>query len=96
MNYVSFSAKIKRFAALLALTCAGVALYAQESEILYLSGKGVDDTKTWRFKCSDGRLAGKWGKIEVPSQWEIQGYGEYTYGRWYKEPGAIAHYRSAD
>lgn len=87
MNYVSFSAKIKRFAALLALTCAGVALYAQESEILYLSGKGVDDTKTWRFKCSDGRLAGKWGKIEVPSQWEIQGYGEYTYGRWYKEPG---------
>ena len=24
-------------------------------------------------------------KIEVPSQWELQGFGEYTYGRWYKD-----------
>ena len=56
-------------------------LCAQETETLYLSGKGLNDTKTWEFKCSDGANSGKWGKIEVPSQWELQGYGQYNYGR---------------
>jgi hypothetical protein len=61
----------------------GSGLYAQQSETLYLSGRGVDDTRTWNFKCSAGQNAGRWGKISVPSQWELQGYGDYTYGRWY-------------
>lgn len=56
---------------------------AQQSVIHYLSGRGVDDTKTWNFRCSEGRNSGQWGKIEVPSNWELQGYGEYTYGRYY-------------
>ncbi len=34
--------------------------------------------------------SGKWSTIEVPSQWELQGFGEYTFGRFYlvkgKEP----------
>ncbi len=60
---------------------------AQETEILYLSGKGLGDTKTWKFYCSDGMNSKKWSKIEVPSQWELQGFGEYCYGRWYTIKG---------
>lgn len=26
-------------------------------------------------------------KIEVPCNWELQGFGEYTYGRWYTIKG---------
>ncbi len=57
--------------------------FAQQTETLYLSGKGLGDTQTWQFYCSDGMNSKKWSKIEVPSQWELQGFGEYCYGRWY-------------
>ncbi len=73
---------------LLPLFCLySILLSAQQTEIKYLSGTGLYDTVTWEFLCSEGRNSGKWSTIEVPSQWELQGYGEYTYGRWYKEPG---------
>lgn len=61
---------------------------AQSTEIQYLSGSGYQDTKTWDFYCSAGMNSGKWSKIEVPSQWELQGFGEYTYGRFYLNKGA--------
>jgi hypothetical protein len=61
---------------------------AQQTETLYLSGKGLDDTKTWEFYCSGGMNSGKWMEIGVPSQWELQGFGEYSYGRWYTIKGA--------
>lgn len=64
-------------------------VYAQKTETLYLSGKGLGNTITWNFFCSNGHKSGKWSKIEVPSQWELQGFGEYTYGRWYKTKGAV-------
>lgn len=68
-------------ASILALSlCIG--LHAQNTQIQYLSGTGLRDTRTWDFRCSDGRNSGRWSKIEVPSQWELQGYGEYNYGRW--------------
>ena len=51
---------------------------AQQTERQYLSGTGLNNTVTWRFRCSEGRNSGKWSKIEVPSQWELQGFGEYT------------------
>ncbi len=60
---------------------------AQNTERLYLSGTGLGNTITWDFYCSDGMNSKKWSKIEVPSQWELQGFGEYTYGRWYKDKG---------
>ncbi len=56
---------------------------AQQTEIQYLSGTGLYDTKKWDFYCSDGMNSRKWTKIEVPSQWELQGFGAYSYGRWY-------------
>lgn len=57
------------------------------AERIYLSGTGIDDTKTWDFFCSKGQNSSKWKKIEVPCNWELQGFGTYTYGRWYKVPG---------
>lgn len=66
------------------LSCLfSLAVNAQTTEIQYLSGSGYQDTKTWEFYCSAGMNSGKWSKIEVPSQWELQGFGEYTYGRFY-------------
>lgn len=64
-----------------------LAISAQTTEIQYLSGNGYQDTKTWDFYCSAGMNSGKWSKIEVPSQWELQGFGEYTYGRFYLNKG---------
>lgn len=72
---------MKTLTALLLSLAFSASLYAQKTQTMYLSGTGLDDTKTWEFKCSAGMNSGKWGKIEVPSQWELQGYGEYNYGR---------------
>lgn len=58
--------------------CLG--LSAQESEKVFLSGTGSDDTRTWKFFCTGGMNAGKWSEIEVPSCWELQGFGKYDYG----------------
>lgn len=56
-------------------------------EILYLSGTDNTNTKTWDFFCTSGRNSGVWTKIEVPSHWEQQGFGEYDYGRDYRTYG---------
>lgn len=56
-----------------------------QEQRLYLSGTGLSDTRTWEFYCTEGRRSGSWSTIEVPSQWELQGFGAYCYGRWYKE-----------
>lgn len=67
--------------------CA-TAINAQDTETLYLSGTGLGKTVTWDFYCSAGMNSGKWSKIEVPSQWELQGFGEYTFGRFYLDKTA--------
>lgn len=51
-----------------------------ETQTQYLSGHGSDDAVQWDFKCTDGRRAGEWTKIAVPSCWELQGFGTYQYG----------------
>src|SRR4051812_6754426 len=57
-----------------------MALHAQQSEKMYLSGTGNDHTVNWEFYCTAGRNAGKWTTIAVPSCWELQGFGKYDYG----------------
>ena len=42
---------------------------------------GKDDPVKWEFKCDKGQNADKWSTIGVPSNWELQGFGIYTYGR---------------
>jgi len=79
--------KKKRFF-LTILSCLAICtLQAQQTQKVYLSGTGLGHTVNWQFRCTAGRNSGKWSKIEVPSQWELQGFGEYTYGRWYKKKG---------
>ena len=56
-------------------------------EIQYLSGTDNIHTKTWQFFCTSGRNSNVWTTIEVPSQWEQQGFGEYDYGRDYRTYG---------
>ena len=58
-----------------------------KKEVQYLSGTDNIHTKTWDFFCTSGRKSGTWTKIEVPSQWEQQGFGEYDYGRDYRTYG---------
>lgn len=64
-----------------------IALYAQQKEVIYLSGTGSDHTVAWDFYCTGGRNSGFWTKIQVPSCWEQQGFGNYNYGRDYKTYG---------
>lgn len=60
---------------------ASPAIFPQETQIVYLSGRGgYDDIVEWDFRCSAGRRSGEWTKIAVPSNWECQGFGQYTYG----------------
>ena len=56
---------------------------AQQTEVQYLSGHGPEDAVQWEFWCSAGMNSGKWSHIAVPSCWEQQGFGGYTYGRYY-------------
>jgi hypothetical protein len=55
-------------------------LSAQQTEKVYLSGTGSDNTKQWEFMCTGGMNANKWTTIPVPSCWELQGFGKYDYG----------------
>ncbi len=62
-----------------------VVLQAQtKTQIQYLSGTDKDNTVDWNFYCSEGMNSGEWAKIGVPSCWELQGFGNYNYGRDYK------------
>src|SRR6478735_6872217 len=66
---------------------AGSIVAAQTKQIQYLSGTDSKHTIQWDFFCTAGRNSGEWKKIEVPSCWEQQGYGNYNYGRDYKTNG---------
>src|ERR1035438_9105587 len=75
-----------RYVVLLILLLTSVAR-AAETETQYLSGLGKDDPVKWEFKCDKGQNADKWSTISVPSNWELQGFGVYTYGRVTPEGG---------
>ena len=57
-----------------------ITAHSQQTEKVYLSGTGSDDTKQWEFMCTGGMNANKWTTISVPSCWELQGFGKYDYG----------------
>jgi hypothetical protein len=67
-------------AILLFLSFCALSSYAQQTETLYLSGTGSDNTVLWDFFCTAGRKSGEWAKIPVPSNWEFEGFGQFTYG----------------
>ncbi len=61
-----------------------IQLFSQSTEIVYLSGTDAVNTVEWDFFCTDGRNSGTWTKIDVPSNWELQGFGTYNYGHHWK------------
>src|SRR4249920_2367379 len=65
---------------------------AQQKEIQYLSGTDAANTVQWDFFCTGGRNSGEWKKIQVPSCWELQGFGNYNYGRDNKTNGKNFRY----
>ena len=54
-------------------------VFGQNTEYLYLSGKDKDHTNTWDFYINTGMKSGVWNRIQVPSNWEQQGFGSYNY-----------------
>ena len=58
---------------------------AQQTKKVFLSGTDFEHPVKWDFMCTGGNNSKQWSKINVPSNWELEGFGEYTYGRWYKE-----------
>ena len=72
---------IKHWIAAILLTLATLTLQAQQTQVQYLSGHGVDDPVEWDFYCTAGRNSGYWTKINVPSNWEPQGFGSFNFGR---------------
>ena len=73
------SARLKIWS-LIVLALTTINAFAQKTEKVYLSGTGSDHTVNWDFKLTEGRNSGKWTKIPVPSNWELQGFGKYNYG----------------
>ncbi len=67
-------------------------LFSQQKQIQYLSGTDTKHTIQWDFFCTAGRNSGEWKKIQVPSCWEQQGFGNYNYGRDYKTNGKNARF----
>ncbi len=72
----------KQLRYLLLITCSLslITAFAQQTEKVYLSGTGNDNTRQWQFLCTGGMNANKWTTIAVPSCWELQGFGKYDYG----------------
>lgn len=70
-------------------------LHAQKTEIKYLSGTGKDDTVNWDFQLTTGRNSGRWTTIPVPSNWELQGFGTYSYGKEKEDKDEAGLYRYA-
>ena len=72
--------------------------------VQYLSGHGSDDAVKWSFYCQSdvptnrncGNTAGPFTTINVPSNWEVQGFGTYFYGtdnNCTRGPNEIGRYR---
>ena len=66
---------------------------AQQTEIQYLSGTDKDNMVQWDFMVNNGMNKDKWSKIGVPSNWELQGFGSYLYGKVNKEINETGLYK---
>lgn len=65
--------------AMISVLCCVANVRAQETQIQYLSGHDKDDAVPWDFSCTAGNHSNQLTKINVPSNWELQGFGRFTY-----------------
>lgn len=63
-----------------------------KTEIEYLSGHGPKDAVPWDFKIEGGRRSGEATTIPVPSNWELHGFGNYTFGLACAQPPDVGFY----
>ena len=70
----------KKFVVMMMALLFFVSVTAQQTVIQYLSGTDKDHTVQWDFFCTKGMNSGKWSNIAVPSNWEQQSFGGYSYG----------------
>src|SRR5271170_3846683 len=72
-----------------------ISIFAQETEVQFLSGHGKDDAGPWKFFCTSGAQSGYWTNLPVPSNWELHGFGTLNYFRdltnAYNECGLYEH-----
>ncbi len=83
---------MKKIIFVIAILFNALVIIAQQKQIQYLSGTDAANTVQWDFFCTAGRNSGEWKKIQVPSNWEQQGFGNYNYGRDYKTNGKNARF----
>lgn len=72
---------------LLFISFTSIISFAQQTERKYLSGINSKNTVDWDFLCTKGNNSGVWTKIPVPSNWELQGFGNYNYGNDWRTKG---------
>ncbi|HSM47221.1 MAG TPA: glycoside hydrolase family 2 TIM barrel-domain containing protein [Draconibacterium sp.] len=77
--------KLIRLILFLIIVFLNTLIFAQPTQIVYLSGTDAANTVEWDFFCTDGQNSGNWTKIPVPSNWELQGFGTYNYGHDWKD-----------
>jgi beta-galactosidase/beta-glucuronidase len=56
-------------------------LFSQSTQVVYLSGTGMNKTVERDFFFTAGMNSGYWTKIGAPSCWELQGFRTYNCGR---------------
>lgn len=86
----SVMCRIRKILLCLLFTTFCVSIDSQQTKTIALSGTVDGKPVMWDFRCSAGQNSGKWSKIKVPSCWEVQGFGKYTFGRYYLKKGAVA------
>ena len=80
----------------ISLVLMWIAFGAPAQNRIFLSGSDAAHAELWDFMISTGRNSGYWTKIPVPSNWELQGFGYYTYGKDHKrhhEDPEIGYYK---
>ncbi|MES2276202.1 MAG: glycoside hydrolase family 2 TIM barrel-domain containing protein [Bacteroidota bacterium] len=85
--------KMKALIVSVFLTLFIVNVNAQSTQYQYLSGTDKDHTVTWDFLVNTGMKSGVWSKIQVPSNWEQQGFGTYNYFKDTQNPNEQGQYR---
>lgn len=67
---------------ILVLALTATSAHAQPTKTLALSamGEAGEAPVYWDFRIDQGRGAGQWQRLSVPSNWELQGFGAYLYG----------------
>jgi len=88
--------KTKKSFILILLLFLFSSIFSQSTLKQFLSGTGSSQTVDWEFMVSGGRKSNTWNKIPVPSNWEMQGFGEYHYHddwSYSQTPDSIGKYR---